>query len=67
MKKIKPCPFCGGYAKLRKFGQAYAVKCGQCGAQGRWEYREKHHTTPCITQNLAIDDWNMRYREDGNV
>lgn len=66
MKKIDLCPFCGGYAKLRKFGPAgYAVRCNQCGATGRIEYKKPWHASPSVTQNLAIGDWNKRYNPGG--
>lgn len=63
MKKIKHCPFCGGYAKIRKIGQGYAVKCSSCGATGRKEYKKEWHASPCIAQNMAIEAWNMRTQE----
>lgn len=63
MPKIKKCPFCGGSAKLRKIGQGYAVKCTKCGATGRKEYPEAGVMTICMTQSLAIVNWNTREQE----
>lgn len=60
MKKIKHCPFCGGYGKIRKLGNGYAVRCSGCGATGQRVVKKEWHDSPCITQNLAIDAWNVR-------
>ena len=32
-EKLKPCPFCGGEAKLLHVGAGRIVKCGECGAR----------------------------------
>lgn len=60
MKKIKPCPFCGAEAKLRKIASGYGVKCTRCKATWRVVYKEECYTTPCMTQNVAIEAWNKR-------
>ena len=59
MKKIKKCPFCGGYAKLKIIGSGYAVKCNECGATSRTVYKNAG-VTPAMVQNMAIDLWNER-------
>ena len=59
MKKIKLCPFCAGYAKIRKDDNAYFVKCNDCGASGRKIYRNGG-VSPCVVQNFVIDEWNRR-------
>ena len=60
MKKIKPCPFCGGYAKIHAENNSYVVRCNDCGATGRKIYRNGG-VSPCVVQNMAIDWWNRRY------
>ncbi len=62
MKKIDRCPFCGGYAKVRKNGNAYAVRCNDCGASSREIYRNGG-VSPCVVQNMVIDAWNRRVRD----
>ena len=59
MKKIKRCPFCGGYAKIHKLENAYFVKCNDCGAMSRKIYRNGG-VSPAQVQNMVIDWWNKR-------
>lgn len=59
MNKLKPCPLCGGYAKVRKYGTAYAVQCNDCGVTTRKIYRNGG-VSPCVVQNMVIDLWNRR-------
>lgn len=33
MEKLKPCPFCGGEAKVMKMGYPHWVYCKECGAK----------------------------------
>lgn len=33
MAKLKPCPFCGGKAKVMKMGYPHWVYCLKCGAK----------------------------------
>lgn len=33
MEKLKPCPFCGGEAKVMKMGYPHWVYCLECGAK----------------------------------
>lgn len=54
--ELKPCPFCGGEAKIISplgWGNVRAVECGNsdnCAATGPWFSDEKH----------AIAAWNTR-------
>ena len=59
MKKIKRCPCCGGTAKIRKFGNAYAVRCNDCGMASGKVYRNSG-VSPAVVQNFVIDTWNNR-------
>ena len=62
-REIKKCPFCGGDAKLRAYGEVktFFVECGKCGARTKevkclvWDCTE--HTPPC---EKAISSWNKR-------
>ena len=49
--ELKPCPFCGGEAKLYDAYGPYIVECGNCrAANGRFPYEKK-----------AIEHWNTRH------
>lgn len=50
--ELKPCPFCGGKARLVKDVVAYKVFCIRlnCDAQYGW----------CATKEAAIQGWNRR-------
>lgn len=51
-EKLKPCPFCGGEAKLyyTEFYEEFAVQCTWCKAD-RYGYP---------TEQEAINAWNTR-------
>ena len=51
--KLKPCPFCGGEAKIEKHEEySYIVRCTKCPCDiGRHWYRRKQD---------AKKDWNRR-------
>ena len=63
MEELKPCPFCGGRAKINSRptslyceGRAYQVQCTFCGA-----------TIPEFwNQESVIKAWNRRESEDNN-
>ena len=53
LNKLKPCPFCGGEAKVvEKFPPYYIVECTKCPASvGRMWFGERSE---------AVDAWNQR-------
>jgi Lar family restriction alleviation protein len=58
MEKLKPCPFCGGDAKLKKVDELivdmYFVCCGNtnCQTYARTAYQ--------ATKEMAVKVWNRR-------
>ena len=52
---LNACPFCGGKARLVKYGESYKVCCRRlaCHAQYGW----------CVTKEKAIQGWNGRVTE----
>lgn len=38
--ELKPCPFCGGEAKLFSLGSEYEVYCTECHSSSGW-YSQK--------------------------
>ena len=55
MFDVKPCPFCGGPARLEMFihkvkGEVWYVQCGECKAS-TWYY---------ATMDDAMKEWNKR-------
>lgn len=57
--KLKPCPFCGGEAKLSNDAgiQAFAVYCSVCGISSP----RLNHYTEDDTEHKAIQAWNTRH------
>ena len=47
---LKPCPFCGGQAKIFGYSHMWYVKCPACGASTACENTDKK----------AADAWNRR-------
>ena len=65
---LKPCPFCGGEAKMHHWRCSYdkrdiypfQVMCKECGTRfGRFKWDQIS-----FTEKDAADAWNKRY-EDG--
>lgn len=57
--RLKPCPFCGGRADLRRTPQGGAfVDCGTCQASSKLVYGDK--TDP---RQIVIEAWNERKGE----
>ena len=56
--KLKPCPFCGGEAKLinilNYYGDIYWVKCEECNAE----------TPSDFEKDEAIAAWNRRANDE---
>jgi ssDNA-binding Zn-finger/Zn-ribbon topoisomerase 1 len=72
MTKLKPCPFCGGEAKLYEgdYGGGYYVICvGETECYCRMGAYEATDGPGCGTdgdyesREEAIEAWNMRYNE----
>lgn len=53
MPELKPCPFCGGKARLDRYEHFYRVLCTDCPASTEWLYSEQE----------AIEAWNRRVNE----
>ena len=65
--ELKPCPFCGGKAKLKEdtqcwghgmFIKEYFVKCIQCGGKSRTS--AVYDISEDVAKATAIDAWNTR-------
>ena len=65
--ELKPCPFCGGKAKLKEdtqcgghgmFIKEYFVKCMQCGGKSRTS--AVYGIPEDVAKATAIDAWNTR-------
>ena len=50
MTELKPCPFCGGKAKLRGYQIDFRVMCPECGGRAKL----------CSTAEETIESWNRR-------
>lgn len=58
MAELKPCPFCGGRARIKKLVvfQGFAVTCEKCGADVYFYEKE-------FSQSETIIAWNRRATE----
>ena len=65
MSKLKPCPFCGGEARITSeydtdgFGTFHKVECRTCGASSKQHFVSRGNDCPQYYQE-GRDDWNMR-------
>lgn len=63
MEKLKPCPFCGGEAKIftAQFGKEaearYTVRCSDCPAEIGWEY---------FSAEACTIMWNRRAKDEAD-
>ena len=66
MTELKPCPFCGGEAKLLTLtyngGKVYGVFCT---ADLEQEYQHGHFIDNYDNKDEAIADWNRRTNDEG--
>lgn len=59
--ELKPCPFCGGRAVLRRGNKnkhGYFVLCTECNARSGFECDK--YTSRQDNAQLAIEAWNRR-------
>ncbi len=56
MTELKPCPFCGGKAKLRYSMPFSWVECTKCNAS--IDYKDRYEMRD--GEQKAVDMWNMR-------
>lgn len=64
---LKPCPFCGGEARLRKhyrLEQTWYVQCNQCGIRTTNSVQAPYESWK-TTMNYPVRLWNRRV-ENGN-
>jgi Lar family restriction alleviation protein len=66
--KLKPCPFCGGEARLRKhqkLEQTWYVQCKDCGIRTPNSVQPPYESWK-TTMNYPVQQWNRRV-EDGKI
>lgn len=56
MEKLKPCPFCGGKARINLFLGNYCVTCDECAGA----------IFPCkgMKRKEAVKQWNRRKKHE---
>ena len=52
--RLKPCPFCGGRAKLMYAPDVW-IQCTACGSQSKL----------CAAPETAVERWNVRVTQGG--
>lgn len=59
--ELKPCPFCGGPARIESAGESsYRVVCSGCGARSGRIFVKRWHSTKFVAQGKAAQLWNTR-------
>ena len=56
--ELKPCPFCGGEARLQRKVVGYYVICKKCGC--RTPYYQYQYAPIEVKKQEAIEAWNRR-------
>lgn len=65
MSELKPCPFCGGKARIDTeydmdgFGNFHKVECSDCGASSKPHFATQGNECPQYYQEVR-DDWQNR-------
>lgn len=58
---LKPCPFCGGPARIENAGKgSYRVVCSGCGARSGRIFVKRWHSTKFVAQGQVAKLWNVR-------
>ena len=66
--KLKPCPFCGGEARLRKHQKlehTWYVQCKNCGIRTVNSVQVPYESWK-NTMKYPVDQWNTRVEERNN-
>ena len=77
MSELKPCPFCGGEAKLEKSTRAFVggkstkcslVHCSKCNARtAKFDITDYGRSSHSLAARLdAIEAWNRRVHDETN-
>lgn len=80
MAELKPCPFCGGRAKIYVYSttnehnavsKRFKIKCGECGVEFTKGFRicvtlddNGNFTFDTNEKDLAIEAWNRRVEDE---
>ena len=59
MSELKPCPFCGGEAKIGRFMALHTVGCKECLAMMVSEFLDK-----TWSKEKAVEAWNRRVEDE---